>query len=157
MSDQLAKYIPYFQNDRTVGVWTGGHITWTSPGVQGAGHSPPNHTAHIEPNTIIHSGQCQPHSLHSVEPATGVHAQHRESNWNRAKRSLRGCRLPSYLDEYLCGGSCIELLHPQLLRIYFHQWWCSRTVSCVTVLQVVLQLCTQHNPSNITSSLHSLF
>ena len=41
-----------------------------SPGVQGAGHSPPNHTAHIEPNTIIHSGQCQPHSLHSVEPAT---------------------------------------------------------------------------------------
>ena len=47
------------------------------------------------------------HSLHSVDPVTGVHTQHVESYWNRVKAKLKrmkGChadQLPSYLDEFL--------------------------------------------------------
>ena len=47
------------------------------------------------------------HSLHFVDPVTGVLTQHVESYWNRVKgklKRMRGCRatqLPSYLDEFL--------------------------------------------------------
>lgn len=47
------------------------------------------------------------HSLHFVDPATGVHTQHIESYWARAKlklKRMKGCHaheLPSYLDEFM--------------------------------------------------------
>ena len=47
------------------------------------------------------------HSLHFVDPVTGVHTQHVESYWNRVKTKLKrmkGChadQLPSYLDEFV--------------------------------------------------------
>ena len=81
-------------------------------------------TAHTAQGTIIHSDewaayrrvQTLPgiaahevvnHSLHFVEPTTGVHTQNGESYWSRVKTKLkrmRGChthQLPSYLDEYM--------------------------------------------------------
>ena len=42
------------------------------------------------------------HSLHFVDPATGVHTHTVESYWNRVKTKLKGCdgdQLPSYLGE----------------------------------------------------------
>ena len=47
------------------------------------------------------------HSLHFVDPVTGVHTQNIESYWNRAKlklKRMKGChadQLPSYLDEFM--------------------------------------------------------
>ena len=47
------------------------------------------------------------HSLHFVDPVTGVHTNNVESYWNRVKRKLKhmkGChrhQLPSYLDEFM--------------------------------------------------------
>ena len=47
------------------------------------------------------------HSLHFVDPATGVHTQTVESYWNRVKTKLKrmkGCdgdQLPSYLYEFM--------------------------------------------------------
>ena len=81
-------------------------------------------TAHTAPGTIIHSDEWAAyrrvqglptvaargvvnHSLHFVEPTTGVHTQHIESYWSRVKTKLkrmRGChahQLPSYLDEFM--------------------------------------------------------
>ena len=80
---------------------------------------------HVNQGTIIWSDSwaayggisqlpsVQGHSTvnHSIEFATtaGVHTNHIESYWNRAKiklKRMRGChrsQLPSYLDE-LCGG-----------------------------------------------------
>ena len=80
--------------------------------------------AHTAPGTTVHSDewaayrrvqslgniashQTVNHSLHFVDPATGVHTQHIESYWNRVKTKLKrmkGChshQLPSYLDEFL--------------------------------------------------------
>ena len=47
------------------------------------------------------------HSLHFVDPGTGVHTQTVESYWTRVKTKLKrmkGCdgnQLPSYLDEFM--------------------------------------------------------
>ena len=47
------------------------------------------------------------HSLHFIEPNTGVHTQNIESYWSRVKtkrKRMRGChehQLPSYMDEYM--------------------------------------------------------
>ena len=47
------------------------------------------------------------HSLHFVDPATGVHTQNIESYWNRVKiklKKMKGCHathLPGYLDEFM--------------------------------------------------------
>ena len=80
--------------------------------------------AHTAPGTIIHSDkwaayrqvQSLPtvaghgvvnHSLHFVQPATGIHTQQIESYWCRVKTKLkrmRGChahQLSSYLDEFM--------------------------------------------------------
>ena len=80
--------------------------------------------AHTAPGTTIHSDQWRAyatvntipavtahgivnHSLHFVDPATGVHTQTVESYWNRVKTKLKrmkGCdsnQLASYLDEFL--------------------------------------------------------
>ena len=80
--------------------------------------------SHTVPGTIIHSDQWRAynsvntipavashhiinHSLHFVDPATGVHTQTVESYWNRVKTKLKrmkGCdgnQLPSYLDEFM--------------------------------------------------------
>jgi len=80
--------------------------------------------AHTAPGTIVHSDEWAAynrvqsiptvanhgivnHSLHFVEPTTGVHTQHVESYWCRVKTKLkrmRGChahQLPSYLDEFM--------------------------------------------------------
>ena len=51
--------------------------------------------------------QLTDHSLHFVDPVTGVHTQNIESYWNRAKlklKRMKGChadQLPSYLDEFM--------------------------------------------------------
>ena len=65
----------------------------------------PNITSHAVVN----------HSLHFVDPVTGVHTNNVESYWNRVKRKIKhmkGChrhQLPSYLDEFMWmerwGGS----------------------------------------------------
>lgn len=80
--------------------------------------------AHVLPQTIVYSDewaaynqvQSLPnvtshstvnHSLHFVDPATGVHTQHIESYWNRVKhkfKRMKGVHLQqmaSYLDEYM--------------------------------------------------------
>ena len=47
------------------------------------------------------------HSIHFVDPATGVHTQNVESYWNRVKRRFKSmmgvssAQLPSYLDEFM--------------------------------------------------------
>ena len=81
-------------------------------------------TAHTAPASVIHSDQWAAyrgvqtlptvaahgvvnHSLHFVEPTTGVHTQNVESYWARVKTKLKrmkGChahQLPSYLDEFM--------------------------------------------------------
>ena len=81
-------------------------------------------TAHLAPGTVVHSDQWRAyyrvgalpgvanhatvnHSVSFVDPVTGVHTQHIESYWNRAKvklKRMRGCHadmLPGYLDEFL--------------------------------------------------------
>ena len=94
--------------------------------------------AHVQPGTIIHSDQWAAyngvqqlgnvhqhqtinHSLHFVDPTTGVHTQNVESYWNRVKTKLKrmkGCReeqIPSYLDEFMWreryGQSCLQTLN----------------------------------------------
>ena len=79
--------------------------------------------AHTAPNTTIRSDQWATynrissiptithevvnHSLHFVDPTTGVHTQNIESYWSRVKTKLkrmRGChasQLPSNLDEFM--------------------------------------------------------
>ena len=80
--------------------------------------------AHTAPGTIIHSDEWVAyrqvqglptitlhgvviHSLHFIDPTTGVHTQNIESYCSRVKTKLkrmRGChehQLPSYLDEYM--------------------------------------------------------
>ena len=105
---------------------------------------------HVRNGTIIHSDQwaaynrvqqLQPvsnhqtvnHSLHFVDPATGVHTQNIESYWNRVKRKFKRMKgvhetmLNSYLDEFMwrerhgqsaltaCANLCcdIALRYPQ--------------------------------------------
>ena len=94
--------------------------------------------AHVQPGTIIHSDQWTAyngvqqlgnvhqhqiinHSLHFVDPTTGVHTQNVESYWNRVKTKLKrmkGCheeQIPSYLDEFMWreryGQSCLQTLN----------------------------------------------
>jgi transposase-like protein len=78
----------------------------------------------IRPDSIIHSDQWRAyhgtqqqllglqhrtvnHSLHFVDPGTGVHTQHIESYWNKCKgrfKAMHGTtigKLPSYLDEFM--------------------------------------------------------
>ena len=57
------------------------------------------------PNVLSH--QTVNHSLHFVDPATGVHTQNVESYWNRVKTKFKRMKgvhlhqLPSYLDEFM--------------------------------------------------------
>ena len=72
-----------------------------------------NHISRIP--TITH--EVINHSLHFVDPTTGVHTQNIESYWSRVKgklKRMRGChahQLSSYLDEFMwrerhgCGAS----------------------------------------------------
>ena len=100
--------------------------------------------AHTAPGTIIHSDEWDAyrrvqslpnvashgvvnHSLHFVQPVTGVHMQHIESYWCRVKTKLkrmRGChahQLPSYLDEYMWreryGETARDTLHTIMQHI----------------------------------------
>ena len=80
--------------------------------------------AHVAPGTTVQSDEWSAynavaglpavaahhtvnHSICFVDPATGVHTQHIESYWNRAKlklKRMKGChseQLPSYLDEFM--------------------------------------------------------
>ena len=80
--------------------------------------------SHVNPGSTVYSDQWSAysnvsslrnvashstvnHSLHFVEPTTGVHTQHVESYWSQVKRKfkrMKGChapQLPSYLDEYM--------------------------------------------------------
>ena len=80
--------------------------------------------AHTAPGSTIHSDQWAAytrvqtlgnvathnsvnHSLHFLDPVTGVHTQNVESYWNRVKcklKRMKGChahQIPSYLDEFL--------------------------------------------------------
>lgn len=80
--------------------------------------------AHTAPGTIIHSDDWRAysrvaslptvathgvvnHSLHFVDPSTGVHTQNIESYWGRVKRKIKhmkGCHateMTSYLDEFM--------------------------------------------------------
>ena len=80
--------------------------------------------AHVAPRTIIYSDEWSAyhrvsslpsvsshstvnHSVHFVDPGTGLHTQHIESYWERAKHKLKhmkGCNLhevPSYLDKFM--------------------------------------------------------
>ena len=80
--------------------------------------------AHTAPGTIIHSDEWSSyrrvaslpniaahgavnHSLHFVDPVTGVHTQNVESYWGRVKRKIKhmkGCHateIPTYLDEFM--------------------------------------------------------
>lgn len=81
--------------------------------------------AHTRPGTIIHSDDYTTyrnavgrlpnvamhrmvnHSLHFVDPVTGVHTQHIESYWNRVKRKFKRMmgvdrqQMPSYFDEFM--------------------------------------------------------
>ena len=44
------------------------------------------------------------HSLHFVDPVTGVHTQNIESYWNRVKTKFKGVarvQIASYLDEFM--------------------------------------------------------
>ena len=78
---------------------------------------------HILPGSIVYSDQWAAynrvgniaglehhtvnHTLHFVDPVTGVHTQNIESYWNRCKtkiKSMKGVRrhmLPGYLDEFM--------------------------------------------------------
>ena len=79
---------------------------------------------HVRPGTVVHSDQWSAystvaslpnvgshatvnHSLHFVDPVTGVHTQTIESYWNRAKLRLKKMKgvseqqLPSHLDEFM--------------------------------------------------------
>ena len=80
--------------------------------------------AHSAPGTTFHSDEWAAyrrvgslgnvaqhgevnHSLHFVDPTTGVHTQTAESYWNRAKTKLKRIKdcaahqLASYLDEFM--------------------------------------------------------
>lgn len=51
----------------------------------------------------LHHGTVN-HSLHFVDPVTGVHTQHAESNWSSAKtkfKVMKGNSNPNFLLEYL--------------------------------------------------------
>ena len=79
---------------------------------------------HLHSGTIVHSDEWAAynrvqqlrqvshhetvnHSLHFVDPVTGVHTQNIESYWNRAKTKFKRMKgvhesmLPSYLDEFM--------------------------------------------------------
>ena len=57
------------------------------------------------PNVSSHS--TVNHSLHFVDPQTGVHTQNIESYWNRVKYKIKtmkgvlGDKIPKYLDEFM--------------------------------------------------------
>ena len=76
---------------------------------------------HVQPGSTVHSDQWRAyaslqhmslynygavnHSVNFVDPVTGVHTQHVEGYWSRAKAKLKRMHgttddlLPSYLDE----------------------------------------------------------
>jgi len=79
---------------------------------------------HVRSGTVVHSDEWAAynrvqqlpsvgqhrvvnHSLHFVDPASGVHTQHAESYWNRVKTKFKRMKgvhesmLPSYLDEFM--------------------------------------------------------
>ncbi|PFX23481.1 hypothetical protein AWC38_SpisGene11974 [Stylophora pistillata] len=79
-----------------------------------------NHKSKVQPGSIVYSDQWAAyrqlqrrlglqhgavnHSLHFVDPVTGVHTQNAESNWCTAKENLKkmkGNTNPDFLLEYL--------------------------------------------------------
>ena len=109
-----------------MGFWDGGYISIPCFGVHARRDDAtllPIIPAHTAPHTTVHSDEwaayCRiqrlpnlnhevvNHSLHFIDPTTGVHTQHVESYWNRVKgkmKHMRGChaeQLPSYLDEFM--------------------------------------------------------
>ena len=130
-------------------VWLGGYFQDTSIGVhggclsEGCSNLAPIIRDHTAPGTIIHSDewaayrrvQSLPnvaghgvvkHSLHFVEPTTGVHTQPIESYWSQVKtkpKRMRGChahQLPSYLDEYMWRERYGETARDALHNILHH-------------------------------------
>ena len=80
---------------------------------------------HLRSGTIVHSNQWAAynhvqqlpsvtshstvnHSLHFIDPGTGIHTQNVESYWNRVKgkfKCMKGVHekmMSSYLDEFMC-------------------------------------------------------
>ena len=62
--------------------------------------------------------EMQPnHSLHFVDPATGVHRQNIESYWSRVKRRFKRMKgvhqsmMPAYLDEFMWRERGVPQLH----------------------------------------------
>ena len=97
--------------------------------------------AHTAPGTTIHSdewraysrvGTLPPvashltvnHSLHFVDPATGVHTQHIECYWSRVKKrikEMKGCHaheISSYLDEFMWRERFGKTKHEALSGIF---------------------------------------
>ena len=98
--------------------------------------------AHVAPGTTVYSDewaaynraqqlpnvsshQTVNHSLHFVDPATGVHTQNIESYWDRVKTKFKRMKgviprqLPSYLDEFMWRerhGKTANLAHNNLMR-----------------------------------------
>ena len=68
------------------------------------------------PNVINH--ETVNHSLHFVDPTTGVHTQNVESYWNRVKgkfKRMKGVhlhQLPSYLEAVSSGRCVADHAHP---------------------------------------------
>ena len=104
--------------------------------------------AHVAAGTTIHSDQWRAytgvgalpgvtlhntvnHSVNFVDPTTGVHTQHIESYWNRAKiklKRMKGCHsthLPSYLDEFMWRerfGKTSQECWDNIMRDIAHQY-----------------------------------
>ena len=110
-------------------------------------------TAHVAPGTSVHTDEWSAyngisslpgvaghstvnHSIHFVDPSTGVHTQNVESYWNRIKPKLKRMRrchkemLASYLDEFIwreCHGSTSRQAFANLCRDIKDQ---CRSTSC---------------------------
>ena len=68
------------------------------------------------PNVTAHS--TVNHSLHFVDPATGVHTQNIESYWSRVRhkiKHIKGLHLHQ-MASYLDGESAVVKLHPSHFR-----------------------------------------
>ena len=86
-----ATLIPLIQANVIPGttIWTDGWLAYGALGAAGYQHASVNH------------------SIHYVDPLTGVHTNHIESRWNACKHFLKAKwgisrqYLPTYLDEYM--------------------------------------------------------
>ena len=83
------------------------------------------------------------HSVCFVDPTSGVHTQHIESYWGRAKlkrKRMKGChahQLPSYLDEFMWRER-----HGKMSKVAldnkFRDIQCIRTIPSVYLMSLVL-------------------